>query len=100
MTTQSTIDTGIQNALELGEEATSTLREKAGHLRDRASELLQEGIDRARANPYAAAAVVGGVAVTAAAAVYGGTKLSQRHAAKTDAIDPASLPEAIPTASL
>lgn len=97
--TASAIDTGIQDAVQLGEEATATLREKAGQLRERASELLHEGMERAKANPYAAAAVVGGVAVTAAAAAYGGVKLSQRHAAKADAhadaIDPASIPEAI-----
>lgn len=79
--------------------------ERAGELREKAGELLQSGVELAKERPYATAAVVGGVAATAAAAVYGGTRIAQARAAgKTgeddpitdDVIDPLRVPDAIP----
>ena len=42
---------------------------------ERASGMFNESVGRAKAHPYAAAAIAGGVA----AAVYGGTKLAQTY---------------------
>lgn len=48
-------------------EGGATLADRASDLKDRASGLLQEGIDYVKNNPGKTAAVVGGVAAAAAA---------------------------------
>lgn len=49
-------------------------------VRERAGLMFNDGRERAKASPYAAAAIAGGVVATAAAAIYGGTKLAQSYA--------------------
>ena len=48
-------------------------------IRERAGVMFSDGRERAKAHPYAAAAIAGGVAATAAAAIYGGAKLAQSY---------------------
>ena len=71
MTETTTPDTDFDQAAG-GEPSTAqTLRDKAGDLREKASSLIQDGVDYVKNNPGTTAAVVGGVAATAAAAVAG-----------------------------
>jgi|GEM_PF-4021717 len=57
------------------DDKTATLRDRADAVRGKADELMHRGAEFAKEKPYVTAAVVGGLAATAAAAVYGGTKL-------------------------
>lgn len=57
------------NKSEQQTESGATLAERASELKERAGGLLQNGVEAVKANPGAAAAIVGGVAAAAAAYV-------------------------------
>lgn len=67
------------------DDAATSLRDRADAVRGKADDLMHRGAEFAKEKPYVTAAVVGGLAATAAAAVYGGTKLYNQSNGKADA---------------
>lgn len=90
----------VMTPQEKGAALRADIIDRAGELREQANELLHQAVDFARQRPYATAAIVGGVAATAAAAVYGGTRLAAHRTTEfeDDELDLAHAPVITPTA--